>query len=102
MKINEHNEIIDILMNLEVKPKYPLILDNLLKGHNSQSYYFNFFVKYESGKMLVMRTKEAFLDGILKKELREKYNTLYKISLKNNMKIKIIKMSINITGVKNE
>jgi hypothetical protein len=100
MDLKHHNEIIDIPMNIEVNEKYPIILDKLLMG-KKESCYFNFFINYESGKILVMRTKNCFLDKQIKWELRDKYLTIYKISLKNNEKITIVKVTINNTGMIN-
>jgi hypothetical protein len=97
MDIYHHNEIIDIPMNIKVTGKYPVVLDNLLKG-KKETCYFNFFLKYESGKMLVMRTKAGSLEKQMKWELRDKYQTIYKISVRNNEPITIVKVTINNTG----
>jgi hypothetical protein len=96
-----HNEIIEIPMNIEVCGQYPVILNNLLIGKKTgHSCYFNFFVQYQTGKMLVMRTKNCIFDKQIEYELADKYMCLYKISVKNDMKITIIKVTINNTGCK--
>jgi hypothetical protein len=100
MDLKSHNEIIDIPMDVMVTNKYPIILDKLLLG-KKETCYFNFFIKYENGQVLVMRTKECFLEKQIKWELREKYIALYKISVKNNEEIRIIKVTINNTKVLN-
>jgi hypothetical protein len=100
MEINKHNEIIELSMNVLVENRYKNELDKIVTYRkNNHSAYVNIFINcLINGKSDCIRTKSCTCNEALYDELRNKYLTIYKLSIKNNCNIKIVKMTISNQG----